>query len=141
MKIEEAERIAYRYYEREDYEHAKAVAKYTIDSPLVKQQLFEADFYIVALMHDILEDTDIPEEEFEKFSDIQKTAIKLLTKPKSMKYTDYLKKIRKEAEEGYLEAYIAYIVKLADMKDHLSRKETLTDRLKEKYIEGMAVLL
>lgn len=34
-----------------------------------------------------------------------------------------------------------YWVKIADMKDHLSQKETLTERLKEKYLEGLVILL
>jgi hypothetical protein len=33
------------------------------------------------------------------------------------------------------------MVKLADMKDHLMLKETLTDKLKEKYLTGLAELL
>lgn len=36
---------------------------------------------------------------------------------------------------------IAYWVKIADMKDHLIQTATLTDKLKEKYLRGLAILL
>ena len=34
-----------------------------------------------------------------------------------------------------------YWVKIADMKDHLAQTDTLTDKLKEKYIEALPYLL
>ena len=67
-------------------------------------------------------------------------ALKFLTKPKDMKYTEYCKKLR----PGYHATdaqRCAYYVKIADMKDHLAQTETLTDRLKKKYLEGLAELL
>lgn len=44
-------------------------------------------------------------------------------------------------KENYVTYPEAYWVKLADMKDHLSLTDTLTDKLKEKYLSGMRYLL
>ena len=48
-------------------------------------------------------------------------------------YEEYIAKIPKGS--------IAYWVKLADMKDHLTLTDTLTEKLKEKYLRGLAILL
>lgn len=62
-------------------------------------------------------------------------ALKILTKTKEVSYDDYCKSIKSVCHTNYRKC--AYWVKLADMKDHLSLTNTLTDRLKEvsKWIE------
>ena len=52
-------------------------------------------------------------------------------------YEEYIHSI-KEIQEIYPEVWW---VKLADMKDHLSQRETLTQRLKDKYTNALAILL
>lgn len=127
------------YYDTKTYEHALRVMEYVSEMWIIPNDA-ERDYCMsLALMHDLVEDTnfnlaDIPPEEH-----TFKRALELLTKPKDMSYVDYCKKL-KDSSSSACGRY-AYWVKLADMKDHLNQKETLTDKLKEKYLEGMAELL
>ena len=50
-------------------------------------------------------------------------------------YDDYICRLRSSRNK------LAYIVKLCDIKDHLTQKETLTDSLKERYLKALPVLL
>ena len=87
-------------------------------------------------MHDLLEDTNYnPKGLPENFTN----ALKILTKAKEVSYDDYCKSIKSVCHINYRKC--AYWVKLADMKDHLSLIDTLTDRLKEKYLSGLRYLL
>ena len=53
---------------------------------------------IVALLHDVVEDTDITFEQLEKeFSKEVITILKLLTRDKGEEYMDYIKKIKKHS--------------------------------------------
>ena len=86
------------------------------------------------------EDTDFSESyNFQSLPEYFKNALILLTKPKEVSYVDYCKELRCTDFTNW--KMCAYWVKLADMKDHLCQKETLTDKLKEKYLEGLAELL
>lgn len=97
------------------------------------------NIYILAIFHDLLEDTDVTYEELVEVSGMSEEFLRnqlgVLTKDKNESYIDYIKRLK---ESGYR---WAYIVKLADMKDHLMQKETLTDKLKEKYWEALPELL
>ena len=66
-----------------------------------------------------------------------KESIGLITRKKNVSYIEYIKNI-KENMVLYPEVYW---VKIADMKDHLAQTDTLTDKLKEKYIEALPYLL
>lgn len=138
MTLSKAMRIAKDFYDEDTYEHALRVAKYVSSMPIALRS--EKDECVVlAILHDIIEDTtfsiDLIEDKDEDF----KKALMLLTKDRLTPYVEYCKKIK---EESYTyPGVLAYWVKLADMKDHLSLKETLTDRLKEKYLAGLAELL
>ena len=87
-------------------------------------------------MHDLLEDTDYDPSNLPKNF---KKALKLLTKPDEVNYNDYCEKIHYLNFKRY--GLCAWFVKLADMKDHLSQVDTLTPRLKEKYLSGLRYLL
>lgn len=65
--------------------------------------------------------------------------VAILTKDKEQSYVDYCIEIKNSI--SLFSGQLAYWVKLADMKDHLSKTETLTDKLKAKYLEGLAYLL
>jgi (p)ppGpp synthase/HD superfamily hydrolase len=124
-----------------DAQHAYRVAQYVADNLRVPYNLLH-DSIAVALCHDLLEDGFVEEEELkETFADSPRVfnAIKILTKSKDISYDEYCMKIgsRGRSEEND----IAYWVKIADMKDHLMQTETLTDRLKEKYLSGLRYLL
>lgn len=52
---------------------------------------------------------------------------------------EYCKKLHDGANTHV--GMLAYVVKLADIKDHLSQIDTLTPQLKEKYLSGLRYLL
>lgn len=130
---------AKHYHDKETYEHVLRVMSYVAEMRIIPEGEIKDTCIALALMHDLLEDTnfsivDIPPEE-----PTFKKALELLTKPRSMTYVDYCKRIKNESNT--CAGKLAYYVKLADMKDHLCQTETLTDRLKEKYLAGLAELL
>lgn len=90
---------------------------------------------IVALLHDVVEDTDITFEELEKeFSTEVIEALKLLTHDKSVPYMDYVKNLKSNP--------ISRKVKLADLR-HNSDKTRLDEitekdrKRNEKYARAM----
>lgn len=134
MKVEDARILAKQFYSDKGYEHAARVAAYVRTNPIIPEK--RRDFCeALAWCHDLLEDTACSLEEIKgkRF----KKCLNLLTKRKGTNYNEYVAKIRKNAFK-YPESYW---VKLADMKDHLVQKETLTDKLKEKYLSGLAEFL
>ena len=135
IKVVDAIKIAINYYAMDQLEHALRVATYVAENLTIPNE-YRDECLSLAVMHDLLEDTQYkPEclpENFEK-------ALRLLTKPKEMPYDEYCKAINSHCDTAY--GRCAYWVKLADMKDHLSLTETLTDRLKKKYLSGLRYLL
>lgn len=128
------------YYDEETFEHAKRVAEYAKDIYKLYDYYKageERSIYHLALAHDLYEDTDISQNTW--FDNNFEANLQLLTKDEDVSYNDYIAKIRKEAVIPTYKP--AYIVKLADMKDHLSQTETLTEELKNKYISAMKYLL
>jgi (p)ppGpp synthase/HD superfamily hydrolase len=99
---------------------------------------FDSDLHIVALLHDVLEDTDITEKQLRKrFPDHVIDAVVILTKSKGQAYEDYLAQVKANA--------MALAVKLADIEDNESRLDQLTDvatreRLTQKYINARKAL-
>ena len=95
---------------------------------------------IVALLHDVVEDSDITIDDIKKVipDDEILRAVLLLTKPKEdFSYEEYLKKIR--------ECPLACEVKLADLKHNsdLSRLKKVTEKdllRKEKYEKSILYL-
>lgn len=136
ISISQALIWAKQYYPQDKYDHAIRVMQYVYENPLIPKK-YKNDCLVLAIMHDLVEDTtftgdNLPEQ-------IHK-ALYLLTKPKNLEYPEYIKQLRQES--GLSEAGIcAWWVKLADMKDHLAQTETLTDRLKEKYLAALPYLL
>ncbi|GEA37476.1 hypothetical protein Ccl03g_31890 [Enterocloster clostridioformis] len=68
-----------------------------------------------------------------------KLALKSLTKPINISYECYCNRLRDTKNTSW--KICAYWVKLADIKDHLNLTDTLTDKLKEKYLSGLRYLL
>ena len=60
-----------------------------------------------------------------------------MTKENEQNYVEYIDAIKSSADK----CQEAYWVKIADMKDHLSQTDTLTDKLKKKYLAALAHLL
>lgn len=93
----------------------------------------------VALLHDVVEDTDITfaELEAEGFGGEILAALRLLTHADGVPYMDYVRKIRENP--------LAVKVKMADLRHNstASRLDTVTDRDREraaKYRRAMAIL-
>lgn len=134
MKVSCALGIAKRHYSQDKLDHALRVAIYVSENTFIPNDLRD-ECVALAIMHDLIEDTDYkPFYLPEKF----KNALLLLTKPDDLSYDEYCQRFKKYRTNDYL---CAYWVKLADMKDHLSLTDTLTDRLKEKYLSGLRYLL
>lgn len=130
------------YYPQDKFYHACRVAEFVMANDAILSHVKE-QCYIVALLHDLLEDTDfdiklVEEAEICYYSGgctqhISKALLQLTHDKEKDSYEEYIAKIPKGS--------IAYWVKIADMKDHLTQTATLTDKLKEKYLRGLAILL
>jgi len=103
------------------------------------EQMKTEEECIVALLHDVVEDTNITFEELEKeFPDKIIQALKLLTHDDSVPYMDYIRKLKYNP--------IAKNVKMADLAhngdgarlDTMSEKDKLRNL---KYIEAMKILI
>lgn len=135
MLLDEALKLAKKYYDKETLAHARRVLHYVMNDRAIPLR-YIGDCRCLAIMHDIVEDTDYTPVGLPKnFT----KALDLLTKPKDMSYDDYCKRINDAKNTAY--GRCAYWVKLADIKDHLSLTSTLTPRLKEKYLSGLKYLL
>lgn len=136
IKVANALRVAKEYYPKDKYEHVIRVMQFVADNEMIPHE-YKDDCIALAIMHDLWEDTDYPRgcglgENFSK-------ALELLTKPKDKDYNEYIKNIRDTSNTNW--RICAWWVKLADMKDHLTQTETLTDKLKEKYLSALPYLL
>ena len=135
VKVSSALKIAKEHYDEDTYNHALRVMQYVAENDMIPYE-YKDDCVALAIMHDLVEDTKytgsgLPENFYK--------ALNLLTKPKEKDYIDYIKDIRNTGYTNW--RMCAYWVKLADMKDHLSQRETLSERRKEKYLEALAYLL
>lgn len=137
--IEEAKQLAKKYLDEKTYLHSQRVAAYTEENRMIPAEIRERCIAL-AWIHDVWEDSECGTEEI-----VRLDAKRLLVK--------YMKFITHGKEEESYEDYIVAIkniqtmypevwwVKLADMKDHLSQKETLTKRLEDKYAGALSILL
>ena len=148
IDVPQAVIIAQAHLSPKGFAHSLKVAEYALELNEATGLRARRDLlFIVAILHDVLEDA--PEEQREALrlafqeslpDGCYDALIGLIHDKASMDYNTYCESIKRFAmrnENGEL----AYLVKLADMKDHLSRVETLTDKLKEKYLSGLRFLL
>lgn len=103
------------------------------------EQMQDEDTTIVALLHDVAEDTDITLEQISEFGFGEEIvqALALLTHAKEVPYMDYVRAIKPNP--------IARAVKLADLKHNsdLSRADEVTEKdlkRREKYLQAIALL-
>lgn len=140
LLIPQAIKLAKENYSEKGFDHALRVAEYASENKMIKDKDTMDTVYALAILHDLVEDTNITiidiTTKFNNYEPIVE-GLKLLTKEKGADYIKYIKKI-KSMSCSYPEAYW---VKLADMKDHLAQTDTLTDRLKEKYLTALPYLL
>lgn len=139
-------------YDHSTFEHAKRVmiyARQNIDVYRFLSDYTSIQISCTALMHDIIEDTKTTYDEIKVLlSECDElydweinnliSSLKLLTHDKKHQtYDEYIINISNNRSFDV----VAYIVKMADMKDHLSLQETLTTKLKNKYLKALAELL
>lgn len=103
------------------------------------EQMTDENTICVALLHDVVEDTDITFEDLSKegFPDEIIAALKLMTHDKSVPYMDYVKQIATNP--------IASAVKLADLRHNsdLTRLDVVDEKAlarAEKYKQAIALL-
>ena len=129
-------RTAKQYYNPDTYKHALRVASFVADNIFIPDSKMD-NCIALAIMHDLEEDTNWDKNKCYELDEYLKESIGLITRKKNVSYIEYIKNI-KENMVLYPEVYW---VKIADMKDHLAQTDTLTDKLKEKYIEALPYLL
>ena len=143
--------LASKWYSKDKLAHAMRVANYAIqEARILNYDSYDIEeIFQVAILHDILEDTECPKEEIVHIVayDVPIAAIERLTHQKEDSYEEYIKKL---VDNSNIDMNIntqvkslayALIVKRADMKDHLMLEDTLTDKLKKKYYPIMKYLL
>ena len=137
MKVQDAIRIASKYYDKKKMKHAVRVADYAeeICRYDVRYQMYgTSTAYAVGLLHDIVEDTDCTLDDLVEtgYPTYIVEAIDALTKKEEEDYGEYIDRLISSGSK------LAYLVKKADMKDHMAETNTLTDKLKEKYFPHIA---
>lgn len=130
--------LAVTYLPEEVYKHSLRVMLYVMCNDSIPQDIHD-DCILVAIAHDLMEDGGLNACDFPELDDDVWAAIQCITKHKDDQYIDYIKNIK--GSRGMRHGQIAYWVKMADMKDHFSQKDTLTDHLKKKYLEALPYLL
>ena len=104
------------------YTHPLAVAD------ILSQKGFSDEYIIVALFHDLLEDTNTTYEEILNMTNLSiANAVKLLTKEKDYIMDEYI--------EGIRQTPIAKMVKLADRIHNLSESHLSTTKFQAEYIK------
>lgn len=138
MKIANILALAEKYYKPKTLAHAIRVAGYvSAEAELLKYSVDPELLYMVAIAHDLLEDTKCTEEEIlPLLGEYGLMAVRhLIHNKEEYTYEEYISKIMK------LQNSYAILVKRADMKDHLMQMETLSDKLKDKYLPVVGMLL
>lgn len=127
------------HYDNKTFNHCLRVANYVVDNVCLKNDESREIAFVIALCHDLLEDTEVTIKDIAKITgyseDFLINVLGALTKGKSENYIDYINRLKSNT------SIYPYIIKLADMKDHLSQTDTLTDKLKDKYWKALPYLL
>ena len=94
------------------------------------EQMTTEDTCVVALLHDVVEDTGVTLEDLAKegFTEEQLEAVRVMTHAKEVPYLDYVREIAKDP--------IARVVKRADLKHNLDLHRMLPSR--ESYTQGFS---
>lgn len=140
QRISSVLRLCASAYKLETYMHCLRVAEYAANNVVVKDNEDSRETaYILGLCHDLLEDTEVTLEHISEATGYSlcflENVLGALTKQSDESYVNYIQRVKSNS------SFYTYIVKLADMKDHLTQVNTLTDRLKEKYWEALPYLL
>lgn len=135
INTQKAMRIA---YEAHHGQVDKSGVPYIYHPIHLAEQMQTEEECIVALLHDVVEDTEITFEQLEKeFSDTVIQALKLLTHDKSTDYMEYVRNLKHNP--------IARKVKLADLRHNsdVTRMKEMTKKdvkRQEKYLNAIEFL-
>lgn len=136
---ENTEKAMIKAYNAHHRQTDKSGVPYIFHPFHLAEQMDTEEECIVALLHDIVEDTDVTIEELEEegFSSNVIQAIKLLTHDKSVDYLDYVRNLKSNQ--------LARKVKLADLRHNSDptrmRNPTEKDRQRaEKYRKAIEIL-
>ena len=92
----------------------------------------------VAYLHDVVEDTDVTIYDLANvFEDDIAAAVGVLTRKKDEQYFAYIHRV---AHTSISFARIARRVKIADLEDHLERKEFIPESLVKRYEKALEIL-
>lgn len=146
---EKAIALATKWYSKNKLAHSMRVTNYAIqEAKLLGYDVEEIEeIFQVAILHDILEDTECPKNtvletlHYHSLMD----ALERLTHNEEDTYEEYIIKLcdNSNVHDEIQVKSLAYakIIKRADMKDHLMLEETLSDNLKQKYFPIIKYLL
>lgn len=115
----------------------KAGRPYTEHLGRVAQRMLTDVEATVAWLHDIVEDTSVTFDDLVDigFSAGMVDAVRVLTRRAGETYADYIDRVRTSGD------VIAYVVKLADIEDHLEHNvEAISDSLVRRYKRARDVL-
>ena len=136
-KVKKAALIAYNAHKDQS---DKGGYPYIMHPIHIAEQMETEDETIAALLHDVIEDTDIGFDYLKKegFSDTVINCLKILTKDPNEDYMDYIRKIKKTGG-------IALKIKKADMAhnmiaERISKKIQSDDSRMEKYRAAFDIL-
>ena len=146
---EKAIALATEWYSKGKLAHAMRVANYAIqEAKLLGYGVEEIEeIFQIAILHDILEDTECSRNTVLETLHYQSliNALERLTHQEEDTYEEYIIKLCDDSnvhDEMQIKS-LAYarIIKRADMKDHLMLEETLSDKLRQKYFPIVKYLL
>ena len=136
-KVKKAALIAYNAHKDQS---DKGGYPYIMHPIHIAEQMDTEDETIAALLHDVIEDTDIGFDYLKKegFSDTVINCLKILTKDPNEDYMDYIRKIKKNGG-------IALKIKKADMAhnmiaERISKKIQSDESRMEKYRTAFDIL-
>ena len=125
--------VAYRAHEGQT---DRAGWPYIFHPVHVAEQMTTEDSCVVALLHDVLEDTELTIEDLRKegFTEKQLEAVQLMTRTKDIPYMEYVKRLADNP--------VAREVKLADLRHNMdrSRLSEFTEKDEERYGKYSAAL-
>ena len=130
VQLLEVVKICEKWYNDNIFFHCSRVVR-NLEADMLFQfipQENQNDLRALAICHDLLEDTEIANsEDFNRLIElgVSMPNLKTLTRNKNDSYDKYIQMCLSNPDTR--------IVKCADMRDHLSQKDTLTPRLKDKY--------
>ena len=128
--------LCMEYYPKKKMSHALRVAEYAYKAAKDITLISPYDAYLVGLAHDLIEDTDCPQDKLQEIlgTDLF-SAVIILTKDDKDDYDKYIHSILNSGDK------LAILVKRADMKDHFMQTETLTEKLRDKYLPVVGLFL